>query len=134
MRDLTNFFCNVFVSKPDGQVASRVFQHYSVHLMNALGGSAAELSTEFWSVGLISREQCEQVQLSQQTSIQKGNLLLGAIRLRFDIDGGDRTLRKLCKIMSRHKHLKKLSAKILSKYGTSCRPSLVTRAFYMLIQ
>ena len=87
--------------------------------MKAFGGTADELSTQFLGTGLISRQKCEEVQLSQQTAIQKGNLLLAAIALRFDIDGGDRTLRKLCKIMSRHKHLKKLSAKVLSKYGTS---------------
>ena len=90
--------------------------------MKAFGGSADELSTEFLGAGPISREKCEEVQFTQQTSIQKGNLLLAAIALRFDIDGGDWTLRKLSRIMSRYKHLKKLSARILSNYGTSFWP------------
>ena len=119
---------NVLVSKPDGDVPSRIFQHYSYPLAQAFGGTADELSTQFLGAGLISREKCEELQLAHQTSIQKGNLLLAAIASRFDIDGGDRTLRKLCKIMSRHEHLKKLSATILTKYGRSCWLSLLTRA------
>ena len=95
--------------------------------MKAFGGTADELSTQFLGSGLISREKCEEVQLAQQTSVQKGNLLLAAIALRFDIDGGDQTLRKLCKIMSRHKHLKKLSTRILTKYGTSCLFFVITK-------
>ena len=135
MRDLTNdIYAHVLVLKPDGQVAYRIFLHYSFHLAQAFGGSADELSTRFLAAGLISVEKCEQVQFVRQTSMQKGNLLLQAILPRFDIDGGDRTLRKLCKIMSKHKDLKKLSMRILSKYGMSCWPSLVTRAIYMLIQ
>ena len=82
--------------------------------MKAFGGNADELSTQFWGAGLISSEKREEVQLSQQTPIEKGNLLLAAIALRFDSDGGDRTLLKLCRIMSRHKHLRKLSARVLS--------------------
>ena len=99
---------------------SRVFQHYSYPLAQAFGGTADELSTQFLGAGLISREKCEEVQLAQHTSIQKGNLLLAAIAPKFDIDGGDRTLRKLCRIMSRHKHLKTLSTRIQTKYGRSC--------------
>ena len=110
------------LSNPDGDLASRIFQHYSYPLAQAFGGSADQLSTQFLGAGLISREKCEEVQLPQQTSMQKGNLLLAAIAPRFDVDGGDRTLRKLCRIMSKHKHLKKVSTKILKKYGTSCSP------------
>ena len=88
--------------------------------MNAFGGTADELSTQFWRAGLLAGEKRQEVQLPQLTTIQKGNLLLTAIMQTFATDGDDQTLRKLCKIMSSHKHLEKLSAKILSKYGTSC--------------
>ena len=100
-------------------MAYRVFQHYAYPLAQAFGGTADDLSTQFWGASLISKERCEEVRYPRQTSIQKGNLLLEAIRLRFDIDGADRTLRKLCRILSRHKHLEKLSARIQTKYGRS---------------
>ena len=109
---------HVLASKPDGDLPSRIFQSYSVRLAQAFGAAADELSTQFLEAGQISREKWDEVQFAQKTPIQKGNLLLGAILLRFAIDGGDRTLRKVCKIMSRHKHLKKLSAEIQAKYGT----------------
>ena len=41
------------------------------------------------------------------------------------------TLRKLCKMMSKHKELKKLSTTILSNYSTSCWPWIVTRAMFL---
>ena len=125
---LDRWYAHLFVSKTDSDKASRIFQHYSYPLAQAFGGTADELSTQFLGAGLISREKCEEVQLPQQTSVQKGNLLLAAIAARFDVDGGDNTLRKLCKIMSKHKHLKKLSTRILNKYGTSCWTLIVTEA------
>ena len=119
------------VSKLDGDLPSRIFQTYSYRLAQAFGGAADELSTQFLGAGLIGRQKCEEVQLSQHTSIQKGNLLLAAIAPKFDIDGGDRTLRRLCRIMSRHPHLKELSKNIMSKYGALCWPFLVTMATLM---
>ena len=120
-----------FLSKTDSDKASRIFRHYSHPLAQAFGGTVDELSTQFLGAGLISREKCEEVQLPQQTSMQKGNLLLTAIAWKFDVDGGDKTLRKVCKIMSKHKHLEKLSTRILKKYGTSYWTSIVTKALLM---
>ena len=103
----------------DRDLPFRIFQHYSYRLAQAFGTSADELSTQLMGAGLISREKWAEVQLPQQTSIQKGNFLLAAIAPRFEIDGGDKTLRQLCKLMSKHKHLKKLSRRIMNKYGRS---------------
>ena len=100
-------------------MATRIFQRYSYRLAQAFGETADELSTQFLGAGLISRDKCEEVQLTQQTTMRKGNHLLAAIAPRFEVDGGDKTLRKLCKIMSKHKHLKKLSTRILNKYVMS---------------
>ena len=61
----------------------------------------------------------------------QGNLLLAAIAPRFDSGGGGMTLRKLCKIMSKHQQLKKLSTTILNNYSTSCWPWIVTRAMFL---
>ena len=109
-----------FVSKPDGDLASRTFQHYAYPLAKAFGESVDDLSTHFLGAGIIGREKCEQVQLSHQTAMQKGNLLLAAVAARFEIDGGEKTLRKVCKIIAKHQHLKKLATKIQKKYGMSC--------------
>ena len=122
---------HALVSKLDGDLPSRIFQTYSYRLAQAFGGTADELSTQFLGAGLIGRQKWEEVQLSQQTSIQKGNLLLAVIAPKFDIDGGDQTLRKLCRIMSGHPHLKELSKRIMSKYGALCWPFLVTMATLM---
>ena len=122
----------VFVSKPDRYLQSRIFKRNSDRLALAFGGTADQLSTQFLKAGLISNDQWQTVRLPMYTPTQKGNLLLEAILPRFAVDGGDRTLRNVCKIMSKHKHLKKLSAKILTKYGTSYYLStVITREMLM---
>ena len=110
---------HVLVSKPDKNLPSRVFKLNSNRLAQAFGGTADKLSTQFLEAGLISTVQWETVRLPMNIPTQKGNLLLEAILPRFTIDEGDWTLRKVCKIMSRHKDLKKLSARIWTEYGKS---------------
>ena len=103
----------------DDKAASIVFQRHSYDLVQAFGGLADELATQFLSAGFISRNQWEKVQLPNKTTTEKGNLLLAAILPSFDVPGCDRMLRKLCRIMSKHKQTHKLSQKITTKYGKS---------------
>ena len=112
----------VHIVLADDKAASRVLQCYSYRMVRAFGGLADELVTQFWAAGFITENQREKVQLPQHTAIEKGNLLLTAILPSFKVPGCDRTLRKLCKIMSKHKQTHKLSQKITRKYGKSIWP------------
>lgn len=107
------YFLYSVEAKPIQNLPVRVFQRYCAHMSRFFQESPGLLAVDLFTKEFIGWETLDKVQSSTGlSSLNKANILLLAVGTKIAIDKSDKMLRKLCKILAKHQHLKKLSSQI----------------------
>lgn len=104
------------------ELPSCIFQAHFAQMTNALEECSEILATELFFRHLIRSDSFDKVKspcTHEFTASLKVNTLLVAIKRQIAIGNGERTLRKLCDVMSKHENLQELSKQMIESYGKS---------------
>ena len=95
-----------------------MFQRYFARMADALKECPGVVANDLYSNRLIARETVDKVHLTLGlTPHEKATILLMAVEPAIADSKSDKALRKLCGILAKHPNMKRLSNRIMKKYG-----------------
>lgn len=101
-------------------LAQIVFDHYYLDMGEAFTENPDQLANDLCRQGVIRKREMENVQVLHDPD-KKAHSLLMALLMAVDLGGlhddSDKTLRIVCRIMSKHDNLKQLSHQMMKRYG-----------------
>ena len=112
------YYALIVPAKPVGNLPLRVFQRYFARIADALKECPGEVANKLYSNHLIARATVDKVHFTSGLSpYEEAIILLMAAEPQIVNSTSDKPLRKLCGILAKHPHMKKLSSQIMKKYG-----------------
>ena len=101
-----------------GNLSLKVFERYFAHMADAIRQCPESFATKLFSKKLIGRDTRDKVLCTQGLApYEKACILLSAVEPAIATSKDDKTLKKFCGAMSKLDNLRRLSKRIMKRYG-----------------
>ena len=105
-----------FSGKGPSDLSAKILQRHFAKVIAAVSECPGILANELFSKELISQDIVDRTQLTSLTPYEKASAVVSAVQAKVAASGRDKELKKLCKVMSKHENMKKISIQIMEKY------------------